>query len=117
MKDIIFRAGKRLGLEVLLVANRSLEIPPAWKHARSIVVPGAPDAADRHIAGSAEAGDVAITADIALAATLVAKQVVAIDPRGHEYTADDVGSRLSVRNFLEELRGAGVRTSGPRPYG
>jgi uncharacterized protein YaiI (UPF0178 family) len=117
MKDVIFRAGKRLGFETILVANRSIGVPAAYSRVRSVCVPGGPDAADRHIATEAQAGDVAVTADIALAAVLVAKSVATIDPRGEEYTVNDVGARLSVRNFNESLRGAGVNTRGPRPYG
>jgi uncharacterized protein YaiI (UPF0178 family) len=117
MKDVIFRAGKRLALETVLVANQSLSVPVAYPLVRSVCVHGGPDAADQHIAAHAEPGDVAVTADIALAAVLVGRSVATIDPRGEEYTADNVGARLSVRDFMEGLRGAGVRTGGPRPYG
>jgi uncharacterized protein YaiI (UPF0178 family) len=117
MKDVMFRAGKRLSLEVVLVANQGISIPVAYPFARSVCVPGMADAADQYIAENSRAGDVAVTADIALAAALVDKGVAAIDPRGEEYTVDDVRARLSVRNFNEELRGAGVNTAGPRPYG
>lgn len=117
MKEVVFRAGKRLALDTVLVANRSLSVPVAYPLVRSVCVDGGPDAADRHIAEHAAPGDVAITADIALAAILVRKSVATIDPRGEEYTADAVGARLSVRDFMEGLRGAGVATGGPRPYG
>lgn len=116
MKDVIFRAGKRLGVEVVLVANQSLEIPAAYPGARSVCVKDGADAADHWIVGAAQPGDVAVTADVALAALLVQKSIAAIDPRGDEYTEDDVGARLFTRNRMEELRGAGVRTSGPAPY-
>ena len=72
--------------------------------------------ADRHIADHAEPGDVVITADIPLAAMLVGKRVTVIDPRGVEYTEENVGERLAVRDFMDGLRGAGVTTGGPRPY-
>ena len=116
MKDVIFRAGKRLAIETILVANQSPPIPAAYPNARVVVVDGSADAADRRIVADAEPGDVAITADLGLAAQLVAKQVRVIDPRGTEYTENDAASRLSVRNFLEQMRGAGVSTGGPRPY-
>lgn len=116
MKDVIFRAGKRLGLEVVLVANQSLEIPAAYPGARSVCVKEGADAADHHIVASAEPGDVVVTADVALAALLVKRSIAVIDPRGDEYDDDDVGARLFTRNRMEELRGAGVRTSGPAPY-
>lgn len=117
MKDVIFRAGRRLSIETILVANRSPPIPAAYPNARVIVVDESADAADRRIVAESQPGDVAITADLALAAALVAKQVLVIDPRGDEYTENDAASRLSVRNFMEQLRGAGVATGGPRPYG
>jgi uncharacterized protein YaiI (UPF0178 family) len=117
MKDVVFRAGKRLAFETVLVANQTIAVPVAYQKVRSVCVPGGPDAADQHIALHAQPGDVAVTADIALAAVLVAKSVVTIDPRGEEYTVNDVRARLSVRNFNESLRGAGVNTHGPKPYG
>jgi uncharacterized protein YaiI (UPF0178 family) len=80
-------------------------------------VEGGPDAADSYIVEHAEAGDVAITADIPLAALLVPKQVSVIDPRGEEYTAESIGERLSVRDFMDGLRGTGVETGGHAPYG
>jgi uncharacterized protein YaiI (UPF0178 family) len=73
--------------------------------------------ADRYIAEHAEPGDVAVTADIPLASLLVEKRVTAIDPRGMEYTEENIGERLAVRDFMDGLRGAGVETGGPRPYG
>jgi uncharacterized protein YaiI (UPF0178 family) len=69
-----------------------------------------------HIAAEAVAGDIAITADIPLAAALVAKQVLVIDPRGTEYTAENIGERLSVRDFMDGLRSAGVESGGPKGY-
>jgi uncharacterized protein YaiI (UPF0178 family) len=84
---------------------------------RAVQVRGGPDEADRHIADAAEAGDLAITADIPLAADLVEKGVVVLDHRGDEFTAANVRERLSIRDFMESLRGAGVETGGPAAYG
>jgi uncharacterized protein YaiI (UPF0178 family) len=117
MKDVVFRAGKRLGVETILVANQSIEAPLSYPAVRSVVVKYGSDAADHYIVANAEAGDVAITADIALASLLVKKSVAVIDPRGEEYDDDNVGQRLFVRNLMEEQRGAGARTGGPAPYG
>jgi uncharacterized protein YaiI (UPF0178 family) len=75
-------------------------------------VDGGPDVADQYIADNADAGDVAVTADIPLAALLVPKGVIVIDPRGEEYTPESIGERLSVRNFMDGLRGSGVETGG-----
>jgi len=80
-------------------------------------VQGGPDVADRHIAEHAIEGDVAVTADIPLAAILVGKGLVVLDPRGELYTAENVRERLSIRDFMDSLRGSGVETAGARPYG
>lgn len=116
VKDIVFRAADRLKLETVLVANQRVEIPAGHPSVSAIRVAGGPDVADRHIAEHAEAGDVAVTADVPLAAALVARRVTVIDPRGQELSAENVGERLSVRDFMEGLRGSGVDTGGPRPY-
>ncbi|HEY0511151.1 MAG TPA: YaiI/YqxD family protein [Thermoanaerobaculia bacterium] len=117
VKEIVFRAARRLGIETILVANQWITTPMGDPRIRAVRVAGGPDVADRHIAEHAEPGDVAITADIPLASRLVEKQVLVIDPRGQEYDAENVGERLAVRDFMDGLRGAGIETSGPRPYG
>lgn len=117
VKEIVYRAAERLELETLLVANRLLSTPRHNPFVEAICVPGGPDAADAHIAENAAPGDLAITADIPLAAILVAKDVIVLDHRGERFSAENVGERLSVRDFMESLRGAGVETGGPRPYG
>ena len=117
VKDVCFRASERLTLETVLVANRRLELPVASPLLSAVRVDGGPDVADRYIAEHAVAGDVAVTADIPLAALLVPNGVIVIDPRGEEYTAESIGERLSVRNFMDELRGAGVETGGHGAYG
>jgi uncharacterized protein YaiI (UPF0178 family) len=80
-------------------------------------VDGGPDVADAYIAEHAVRGDVAVTQDIPLAALLVPNGVTVLDPRGEEYTAESIGERLSVRNFMDGLRGAGVETGGHGTYG
>ena len=117
VKEIAFRAAKRLELPTVLVANRRLAPPPGNPFVSAVQVPGGPDAADQHIAEAAAPGDVAITADIPLAAILVEKQVLVIDPRGEEYHAENIRERLTVRDFMDGLRGAGVETGGARPFG
>lgn len=117
VKEIVFRAARRLELETLLVANQRLATPPGNPFVSAVRVEGGPDVADLYIAERAEPGDVAVTADIPLAAALVEKRVAVIDPRGEEFTADNVGERLAVRDFMDGLRGAGVETGGARPYG
>jgi hypothetical protein len=117
VKDICLRAAERLRIETILVANQRLPVPPGYTHVSAVRVDGGPDAADRHIIENATAGDIAVTADIPLAAALVPLGVAVIDPRGEEYTAESIGERLSVRNFMDDLRGAGVETGGHRAYG
>jgi uncharacterized protein YaiI (UPF0178 family) len=116
VKDIVFRAAHRLAIETVLVANMRVPIPPGYPMISAVRVEGGPDVADRYIATNATAGDVAITADIPLAAILVAAKVAVIDPRGYEHTTETIGERLSVRDFADALRGAGVETGGPRPF-
>lgn len=117
VKEIVFRAAKRLEVPAVLVANQRLQTPPGNPFVTAVRVEGGPDVADLHIAESAEPGDVAITADIPLAAALVAKGVTVIGTRGEEFTEENVGERLAVRDFMDGLRGAGVETGGARPYG
>jgi uncharacterized protein YaiI (UPF0178 family) len=117
VKEIAFRAARRLEIQTVLVANQWISTPMDHPFVSAVRVAGGPDVADRHIAEHAEPGDVAVTADIPLAARLVEKRVTVIDPRGEEYSEENVGERLAVRDFMDSLRGAGVETFGPRPYG
>src|SRR5687767_11634272 len=117
VKDICIRACDRLTLRTILVANQRMQLPLGYANLSAVRVDGGPDVADRYIAEHAVAGDVAVTADIPLAALLVPKSVVVIDPRGEEYTAESIGERLSVRNFMDGLRGAGGETGGHAAYG
>ncbi len=117
VKEICFRVSERLELATVLVANQRIQLPIGYAFLSAVRVDGGPDVADDYIADHAESGDVAITADIPLAARLVPKGVVVLDPRGEEYTEESIGERLSVRNFMEGLRGAGVETGGHGAYG
>lgn len=117
VKEICFRASERLKLATVLVANQRVQLPAGYAHLSAVRVDGGPDVADRYIVEHAAIGDVAITADIPLAALLVPNGVVVLDPRGEEYTAEIIGERLSVRNFMDGLRTAGVETGGHAAYG
>ncbi len=117
VKEIVFRAAKRLGIDTVLVANQRLALPRHHPTVRAVVVVGGPDVADGYIAEHAVAGDLAVTADIPLAARLVERQVVVLDPRGREYGESNISERLSLRDFMDGLRNSGVETGGPRPYG
>lgn len=115
-KEVVFRAALRLEIPTVLVANQRLTLPLNNPHLSAVRVQGGPDVADRHIADHAEAGDIAVTADIPLAATLVERGVVVIDPRGELYSEENVRERLSIRDFMDSLRSTGVETGGPKPY-
>lgn len=117
VKDIVFRAALRLQIATVLVANQRLSAPLNNPHVTTVWVQGGPDVADRHIAEHSSQGDVAITADIPLAAILVANGLIVLDPRGELYTEENVRERLSIRDFMDSVRGSGVETGGARPYG
>jgi hypothetical protein len=117
VKELCYRVSERLALETILVANQRLQLPVGYPHLSAVRVDGGPDVADLYIAEHAVGGDVAVTADIPLAALLVPKGVIVIDPRGDEYTAEAIGERLSVRDFMEALRSTGVETGGHAAYG
>ena len=108
VKEIIFRAARRLKVDTILVANQPLGLPPNASMVSSVTVSEGANEADKYIVEHAEVGDIVITADIPLAALLVEKSVDAIDPRGEKYTADNIGTRLSVRDFMDDMRGAGA---------
>jgi uncharacterized protein YaiI (UPF0178 family) len=116
VKEIVFRTARRLQIETVLVANQRLLAPPGNPLVSAVRVDGGPDVADRYIAEHAEAGDLAVTADVPLAAVLVPRGVAVLDPRGEEHTEETIGERLSVRDFMDRLRMAGAVTGGPRPY-
>ena len=112
VKDILFRASKRLQLTVTLVANQPIPIPKS-RFIKAVRVGSGFDVADNYIVQHATAGDLVITADIPLAAELVEKDCAVINPRGELYTADNIRERLNMRNFMDDLRGSGVETGGP----
>lgn len=116
MKDLVFRASQRLGIPTVLVANLRLQAPAGYPLVTAVRVEGGPDVADRHIAEAAETGDLVVTQDIPLAALLVPKGIAVLDPRGDEHTAETIGERLSVRDFMDRLRTAGAVTGGPPPF-
>ncbi len=116
IKDMLFRAAERTGVALTLVANQLLAVPPS-PHIRAIQVPGGFDVADHYIVEQVAAGDLVVTADIPLAARVVEKGARALDPRGELHTAATIRERLSMRDFMEELRSSGVETGGPAAFG
>lgn len=115
VKDVIFRAAERTGVAVSLVANKSM-FTPRSPLVSMVQVKGGPDVADDRIVADAVAGDVAVTADVPLAARLVQKGVVVIDTRGELFDEHNIGERLSVRDFMADVRDAGGITAGPRAF-
>lgn len=112
IKEIIYKAAQRTQITATFVANRQLRVPPSPYIHTQVVMHGL-DAADHWIIAKLQAGDLVITADIPLAAAAVSKQAHALNPRGERYTADNIHERLSMRNFMTELRANGVETGGP----
>jgi hypothetical protein len=112
IKDILYRAANRTQIQLTLIANKLLRVPPSpW--IRALQVPSGFDVADQHIAEAVEIGDLVITADIPLAAQVIAKGGHVLDPRGGWLDTNNIEERLSLRNFMDELRGSGVQTGGP----
>ena len=116
IKEILFRVAERRQIQLTLVANKLLYCPPS-KHIRAMQVPAGFDVADNKIAGLVEKGDLVITADIPLAAQVIARGGHALNPRGEFYTKDNIQERLTMRNFMDGLRGSGVDTGGPPALG
>ncbi|HEY8117619.1 MAG TPA: YaiI/YqxD family protein [Methylophilaceae bacterium] len=115
IKEILFRAAERTGILTTLVANKLLKVPPS-PYIRAMQVPAGFDVADNKIVLELEAGDLVITADIPLAAQVIAKSGHALNPRGEFYSEANIQERLAMRNFMEELRGSGVDISGPSSF-
>jgi len=112
IREILFRAAERTGVHMTLVANKPLRLPVA-PNLRFLQVPPGLDAADKRIVELMEQNDLVVTADVPLAAAAIEKGGIALNPRGELYTKENVRERLSVRNFLDELRSGGVNTGGP----
>jgi uncharacterized protein len=115
IKEVLYRAAKRTRTKVTLVANQALRTPRS-ELIDSIVVPAGLNVADRRIVELAKPGDLVITADIPLAAQVIANGAQALDPRGELYTEANVGERLAVRNLFDELRGSGQIAGGPSSF-
>ncbi|MBK9393906.1 MAG: hypothetical protein RJA63_1019 [Pseudomonadota bacterium] len=115
IKEIIFRAATRKQLDTVLVANQMLRVPPS-PFIRAVQVPAGFDVADNFIAEQLQPGDLVVTADIPLAAQVIARGGTALNPRGERYTAENVRESLAMRNFMEELRASGVQTGGPAAF-
>ena len=112
IKEILFRAAERLAISIILVANKPLHTPPS-PHIRSMVVAAGFDMADNRIVELVQPEDLVITADIPLAAAVIARDAQALNPRGEFYTRENIRERLNMRDFMDQLRSTGVPTGGP----
>jgi|SRR5581483_5760135 len=115
IKEIVLRAAQRLAVETILVANKNVAIGDG-PYVSFVRVDAGADVADGYIAEASTSGDFCVTADIPLAARLVEKGLTVIDPRGEVYSDGAIGERLSIRDFMRDLRASGVETGGPRPF-
>ena len=112
IKEILFRAAERRQIPMTLVANQLIRTPPS-RFITALQVPAGFDMADEKIARHLQPGDLVITADIPLAAAVIERGGHALDPRGDFYTPDNIRERLTMRNFMDQLRSSGVDTGGP----
>ncbi|CNK25428.1 Uncharacterized BCR%2C YaiI/YqxD family COG1671 [Yersinia frederiksenii] len=112
IKEVLFRAADRTGMMVTLVANQPLKTPPS-KYIRTLQVAAGFDVADNEIVQRVEKNDLVITADIPLAAEVIEKGGIALNPRGERYTPDTIRERLNMRDFMDTMRASGIQTGGP----
>ena len=115
IKEILFRAAERARVLTTLVANTALRVPSS-PFIRTLRVEQGWDVADGQIVQQVRPGDLVITADIPLAALVIARGAQALDPRGELYTEDNVQERLAVRNLMQGLRAGGDLIAGPAPF-
>jgi uncharacterized protein len=114
IKEIIFRAAERTGVAVTLVANQPLKVPRI-PSLRTVQVSSGFDVADVEIVKQVAAGDLVITADIPLAAEVIAKGAEALNPRGERYSPDTIRGVLNLRDFMDTMRSSGNVGGGPPP--
>lgn len=115
IKEILFRVARRTGIRTILVANQPMQLPNIAE-VEAVQVKAGLDVADAYIVQHLQAGDLVITADIPLAAAVVERGAYGLNPRGEFYDAGNIRQRLSMRNFLDELRSGGVDTGGPPAF-
>ena len=116
-KEILFRAARRTGIQLTLVANQPVSTP-SLENIRSLQVPRGFDEADNEIVNRVSAGDLVVTSDIPLAADVLALGADALSPRGERLTTENIGAKLNMRDFMDTMRSSGVELSGgPAAYG
>jgi len=115
IKEILFRLADRAKVMVTLVANQALSIPES-NYIRAMQVMQGFDVADDEIVKRAEQGDIVITSDIPLADECITKECFVLSPRGEQFTKDTIKAKLTMRDFLDTLRGSGEQSGGPPPF-
>lgn len=116
IKEILFRAAERTGVHVTLVANHAMRVPPS-RNISFLRVGGGFDVADNEIVKRVAPSDLVVTSDIPLAAAVIEKDAHALSPRGELFSADNIGERLNIRDFMDTLRSSGIQTGGPAKLG
>lgn len=116
IKELLYRAAVRVKMKLTLVANQTIRIPRS-EFISLLTVPSGLNVADKQIVELLSPGDLVVTADIPLAAHVVQKGGIAIDPRGDVFTEANIGERITMRNLMDELRGSDLVMGGPAPYG
>jgi uncharacterized protein YaiI (UPF0178 family) len=114
IKEILFRAAEREKVPVTFVANQLIKVPPS-KFLKALQVQAGYDVADNEIVKRVNGGDLVITSDIPLADEVISKQGHALSPRGELFTPENIKARLTMRDFMDTLRGSGIQTGGPPP--
>ncbi|MDA1369966.1 MAG: YaiI/YqxD family protein [Proteobacteria bacterium] len=112
IKAILFRAAERTGIELILMANQTLQTPP-FPNIKSIQVNQGFDVADNEIVRRLRAGDLVITADIPLADEVLTKGGLALNPRGEMYSTSTIKAKLNMRDFMDTMRSSGIHSGGP----
>lgn len=116
IKELLFRAAVRVKVRLTVVANQTLRIPTS-DLISMLVVPYGANIADKEIVDLMQPGDLVVTGDVPLAAHVIQKGGIALDPRGNRFTEENIGERITMRNLLDELRGNDLITGGPAPFG
>lgn len=115
VKEMLFRAAERTQISTILVANIKMQVPKS-AYITSVKVDSGADVADQYIVETLQAGDLVITADVPLAADVIEKGGLALNPRGSLFSPETIKAQLTMRNFMDELRGSGVVTGGQAAF-
>ncbi|WP_038247533.1 YaiI/YqxD family protein [Ghiorsea bivora] len=115
VKEMLFRAAERTQITTTLVANSKMQVPKST-YIFSVKVDSGADVADAWIVEHLKGKDLVITADVPLAADVIKKGGLALSPRGSLFSPETIKAQLTMRNFMDELRGSGVVTGGQAAF-